>query len=812
MLASGSQLGPYQITAPLGAGGMGEVYRAKDSRLDREVAIKVLPEQFASNRDRLVRFEREAKAVAALSHPNILAIHDYGTDQGQTFAVMELLEGESLQASLSRGALPWRKAVEIALAVADGLVAAHAKGIIHRDLKPDNIFLTAGGHVKILDFGLARTAPAAASGDTPTGTYHPNQTEAGAILGTVGYMSPEQVRGREVDATSDLFSLGCVLYEMLSGQRAFARDSAVESMAAILHDEPPELSGSGNTVPLELSRVVAHCLEKNPAARFHSAHDLAFALKAILGDSTISTRPVAASGAARPSKVLWLAAACALFAALLIAGLLVVPKSRLFATKSGPGTLAPAFASLAILPLANVTRDPQCESLCEGLAEHLSGRLSQVGGLKVRPITSTMHFRDKSVDAKTVGRELDVKAVVTGRLRQENENLVIAIELVDARDNSLVWTNQYRGTRQRILDLQDDLARDLAAKLGLRLTDDEHKRLTKHDTADPEAYSLYREGVFHFNKFTPDALAIAMEYFDRALKKDPKYAAALAGKARCLILLGSIHWGPKETHPEARKLVEAALEMDETLVEAHAALGVIHLFHDWDWPAAERELKRAIAGSAWMSHNIYGFWLAAHDRLPEALASTQRAQEIDPLAAPRRAELAQCYVWMRKYDPAIAEAQKALQLDSNFFMAYGHLGIAYALSERHQEAITELQKAPNVFKGNPRVLGPLGFAYAVGGQRPQAQGVLDALKDPAKMRYGCAFAVARIHAALGEKDQAFEWLRKACEERDPFVIWLKVDPTLDNLRSDQRFDAILQEMRLSAKPTPTRSVSKGNAS
>lgn len=799
MLASGMQLGPYEILGPLGAGGMGEVYRAKDSRLERDVAIKVLPSQFAQDVARLARFEREAKSVAALSHPNILAIHDYGTEQGLTFAVMELLEGETLRGRIANGPIPWRKSVEIAAAIADGLTAAHAKGIIHRDLKPENIFLTENDWVKVLDFGLARfEPPASAPGDTPTVSFYAAATEAGAILGTVGYMSPEQVRAQRVDARSDVFSLGCVLFEMVEGERAFTGESVMDTLAAILHNDPLELVDSGKNVPLELSRLVKRCLEKRPDARCQSAPDVALALRAILSDSSFSMSNAVIAGGVRMSVMFWLLTACVLLGMATMAAFLIVPSFRNGQAGSQTSMTGLAFSSLAILPLDNVTGDSQGEPLCEGLAEHLSGRLSQVHELKVRPITSTVHYRGQSANAKTVGRELDVHAVVSGRLRQEGETLVISLELVDARDNSLVWSNQYKGNRQQILDLQDQLARDLAGQLGLKLTGDEEQRLTRRYTADPEAYLFYREAIFHLNKFTPEGLATAIEYCQRAIKKDPKYALAHAALARCHILQGTTYRGLRETFPEARKHVDLALKIDGSLPEAHTAGGVIYLFYEWNWPAAEREFKQALASDANVvsTRNMYGFWLAAMDRLPEALASIRLGQELDPLAAPRSNEVAMCYNWMRKYDQAMNEARQTLKMDPNFFLAYRELGLALTQSGRFEEAIAELHKGLNVSKRHTRILGQLGYAYAMAGQESAAQEVLEELKESAELRFGSSFALAQTYAALGELDDAFQWLQKACDERDSMVIWIKVHSNFDNLRSDPRFDVILQEMNL----------------
>jgi eukaryotic-like serine/threonine-protein kinase len=803
MLVSGSHLGRYRIMAPLGAGGMGEVYRATDSRLDRQVAIKVLPPQFVLDKDRLARFEREAKAVAALSHPNILGIHDFGTEQGQNFAVMELLEGQTLRQRMEETVLPWRKAVEIALAIADGLAAAHAKGIIHRDLKPDNIFLTADGRVKILAFGLARIEPPTLpSGDTPTNTFHPAQTEAGMILGTVGYMSPEQVRAQEVDVRSDIFSLGCVLYEMVGGEKAFARQSAIETMTAILHEEPPDLAESGKHVPLELNRLIGHCLEKSREQRFQSAHDLAYALKAVLHSSNAAERIAVPRRAAGQSSRFWIAASAMLLAVAVGSGWLLVSALRNKTAAVGITNPAHLFDSLAILPLRNVTEDPNGDPLCEGIAEQLTSSLSQVRQIKVRPITSTAHYHKQTVDAKTVGRELDVKAVVIGRLRQDGEALVISLELIDARDNSLFWSNRYTGNRQEILDLQDQLTRDLAAQLGLHLTGEDDKRITRRYTEDPEAFLLYSEGMFHWNKFTEEALATAMDCFRQAIQKDPNYAVAYSGLGRCYVLSGAIHRGPRSTHPEAKKLFLQALKLDNNLAHARSGLGSVYMFHDWDWPAAERELKQ----SAEIDLSMYGFYHAAHGRLAEAHAAIRRSQELDPLAPRKRNELAMSYNWMRRHDDAIIETEKALKLDPNFLLAYAERAHAQVDKGMFEEAISGLQAAITRGQRHCRVRGMLGYAYAKAGQTESAREVLDALKQPAPLRFGCAFAIARIHAVLGEKDQAFEWLTKACEERDSGVIWLKVDTTLDNLRSDPRFDAILQNIGLASDIVPRTSL------
>jgi TolB-like protein/Tfp pilus assembly protein PilF len=457
--------------------------------------------------------------------------------------------------------------------------------------------------------------------------------------------------------------------------------------------------------------------------------------------------------------------------------------------------------SVAVLPFENVGGDPKTEFLSDGVADQIINSLSQVRrkDLKVRPFTSVARYKGQKPDVPTFGRELHVDAIVTGKLHQQSDDLTINVALVDVRDESQFWGDTYHAKLSTILDLQDRIAREVAAHLRLQLSGEEDKRLTKRYTEDPEAYLLFREAIYHHNKLTEDGLRTAIEYCERALKKDTNYALARAVMGRCYVALGSIHQGPLRTYPEARKHLDMALKRDDTLGDAHSALGVIHMFHDWDWPSAEREVKRAIDLQAsvppWGPVTYYGFYLAAMDRLPEALASTRRGQERDPLAPAPWMQVAQCHNWMGQYDEAIAEAKKALELDPGYFLARAELGLAYTQKGMPQEAIVELMGL-DLGKGHPWNRGVLGYAHAKAGQTVEARRVLEELKKLAESRYGCAFPIVRIHAGLGEKDEAFKWLQKACDERDPHVIWIKIDPTLENLRSDPRFAEILKEMRL----------------
>jgi serine/threonine-protein kinase len=762
MLAVGTQLGPYQILAPLGAGGMGEVYRARHSRLEREVAIKVLSEDVARDEHRLARFEREAKAVAALSHPNIVAIHDYGTEQGVSFAAMELLEGETLRARVANAALPWRKAVEIGVAVADGLAAAHAKGIIHRDLKPENLFLTGDGQVKILDFGLARVQPPSQTG-AETGSYHPAETDPGTILGTVGYMAPEQVRGQAADARSDIFAFGCVLYEMVTGQRPFGRPSSAETQAAILRDEPPSLTHAGKRVPLEVERVVGHCLEKNPEERFQSARDLAFALRATLSDSGIGkssplAQPVQRKPQRRRRKVI---------------------------------------QALAVLPLVNTSADARVEYLSDGITESIIHTLSHFPKLRVMARSTVFRYKGQSVDPQAVGGELAVQAVVTGKVSLLGDRLTVGIELVDVGDGSLLWGEQYNRKLADLLSIQEEISKEITENLRLKLTGAEKKFLTKRHTEDSDAYQLYLKGRYFWNKRTADGLNKAITCFEQAIAKDPSYALAYAGLADAHNNRGSYSIVPAQNaFPQAKAAAFKALELDEAFAEAHVSLAFAQFMFDWDWSGAGKEFQRALelnAGYA-NAHHWYAWYLLAIGQLQEALTEMKRARELDPLSLPINTNIGFVYYFARQYDEAIEQFRKALEMDANFAEAHRGLGETFEQKAMGAEAVAELRQLRILSGGSTESLGHLGHAYAVAGKRADAKEVLAELARLSKRQYVSAHDIASIYTALGENAQAFRWLEKAYKEHSYRLAWLKVDPKLDSLRADPRFADLMRRM------------------
>ena len=757
-LSPSSRLGPYEILAPLGAGGMGEVYRAKDTRLGREVAVKVLPEHLARNPEALARFEREAKAVAALSHPNILALYDVGADQGIHYAVTELLEGETLRARLGRSPLPWRRAVDTGIALADGLSAAHSKAIVHRDLKPENIFLTSDGRTKILDFGLARWTP-------PVSDAAATETEPGTVMGTLGYMSPEQVRGAPTDARTDIFSLGCVLYEMAAGRRAFASGSAADTMSAILNSDPPSLSD----VPAELDQLVSHCLEKNLAQRFQSAGDLAFALRSV-GTPRIGSR-------LRPA--LWIAAALAVLVAAVSLYWLVGRKE--------------AVEALAVLPFVNVGGDPNTEYLSDGITENLINDLSRLPRLRVSARSVVFRYKGREADPQKAGRDLGVGVVLTGRVVQRGENLNIQADLMKVADASQLWGRQYERKFSDLIAVQEEIAREVSEKLRLRPVQ------AKRYTENTEAYQLYLKGRYYWNRGTGETVKRAVEHFQQAIDKDPNYALAWSGLAESYAVYDTYRVLPaQEAMPRAKEAARKAIDLDETLAEPHAALGYVKTYYDWDWPGAEKELKRALELNPLYAtaHNWYSLYLESVGRPEEAVAASRRAQEIEPLSLIIMSVVGRHLVAARRYDQAIEQLRKVLDLDPNFGRAHWFLGLAYEQKAMYPEAIATFRKGLSLTGGEATILGSLGHAYGVSGNRAEAQKALAELLEQSKTRYVAPLDMGFVYLGLGDRDKALEWFEKGYEDHSSYIPAAAVDPRLDSIRGEPRFQNLLRRMGL----------------
>jgi TolB-like protein/Tfp pilus assembly protein PilF len=790
MLAPGTRLGPYEILGPIGAGGMGEVYRARDSRLEREVAIKVLPDHLAEDSTALARFEREAKAVAALSHPNILAIHDFGTYERTAVAVMELLEGETLRDRLTRERLPWRTTVEIGAAIADGLFAAHSKGIVHRDLKPENLFLISDGRVKILDFGLALVAPVA-SATTETRPYQPALTDPGMIMGTVGYMSPEQVRGRSIDARSDLFSLGCILYEMATGRRAFARDTIADALAAILHDEPPWPPGSG--APPGLYGVIRCCLDKDPEKRFASARDVAVALRSV-SDGPIPSRLGRWTSSRLATPALGIAAG------LMLLGAIWAAVSRFPGSKPEPRPVGitegqDGIRSLAVLPFVYQGGDPDSEFLGDGVPMSLVNSLSGVGELQVRPFSSASAFRgEAAADPAGVGRKLGVQAVLTGTIRKRGDELFIACELVDVRTNAVLPSGEpYRHKLRDLFLLQEELAHAIADRLRLRLSGDARRELGKRPTENREAYRFFVLGRREAEERTTPGLLKSIEYYRQAIQKDPGYALAHAGIADSYIQLGFDSMSGAQAFGEVKKYATEAIRLDPALAEAHVSMGTYHLLFEWNWEDAKKELDEAIN----LNRNCadaYHFSCHYHEtlgRTADAVKLMEHAVNLDPASPVHRTELGWAYVHARDFERAIREFLKVRASDPGYVLASLYLGEAYALASRHAEAVEELVALKEREKDWPIAVMEVGYAYAASGQREELTKILKELKGLSERQYVSPFNMAAIFVADGRRDVAFDWLDKAVEQRDPYLALLKVDPRFDGLRTHPRYAELL---------------------
>ena len=793
MLTVGTKLNHYKILAKLGAGGMGEVYRAEDSRLGREVAIKVLPESLAEDAESLNRFEREARALASLSHPNILTIYDVGVDQGIHFAVMELLKGTTLRDYIGKTGLPWKKLVEIATSIAAGLFAAHSKGIIHRDLKPENIFLTVDGGLKILDFGLARTEKSNSSS-----TNNPNileelnkqpaikhsqnsiatsivtlqlsendllivdtnkplsrnnssawevETAPGVILGTVPYMSPEQIRGDSIDTRSDIFSFGSICYEMLTGETPFYRDNPAKTMVAILKDNPPELNKLDSLIPLELKEIILCCLKKEREDRFSSVSEIIKELKQ-LDNAEIKPKTI---------------------------------------------------DSLVILPLINVNTDAELDYLCDGITESIINIMSRLPKLRVIARTTAFRYKNKEVDPETIAKELNVGALLTGRVLQRNEQLTIQVELVDFSSNYQLWGEHYHRKNTDIFVLQEEIAKQVSKKLKLKLSSKEKQGLKNRSTSNMEAYQLYLRGRFYWNKRTEEDFVKAIGYFEQAITLDPKYSLAYSGLADCYNMLYS--YGvltPKEATLKGRSAIIKALELDPTSAEAHTSFAYLLEQYDYDWAGAEAKLKTAIKYNPNypVAHHWYAILLMSMGRLEESLKEIKLAQKLDPLSLIINGGVSWMYYLARQYDKALEQCHLTLEMEPNFGRTYYFLGAVYEQQGRYDEAIKALQTGVELSKGSLLTLRDLAHTYAISGNTVEAEKILKHFNELSKQRYIAPSYQAIIYVGLGKKNLALTWLEKAFQDRSYWMTLLNVDPRLDNLRNEPRFIKLLKQIGL----------------
>jgi len=784
---SSRTFGRYHILSKIGEGGMGEVYRAHDQRLDREVAIKVLPEEVASDPDRLKRFEREVRAVASLNHPNILAIHDFGTDDDVSYAVMELLDGETLREVISRGGVTPTKAVEYARTIADGLAAAHDKDIVHRDLKPDNVFLTRSGHIKILDFGLAKLQREQQdlTTESPTATL---ETSTGVLMGTVPYMSPEQVRGDACDQRTDIFALGTMLYEMLCGQRPFAGNSMMEVASSILSKDPEPISSVAPDVAPALANVVMRCLEKRPDDRFSSARDLSMTLGAMdSGPSTVAPQEKSVIEKRWPHIL-------AVVIATVIALLVIFPPEALF-DRLGDAPSTSPIRSIAVLPLDNLSGDPGQEYFADGMTEALIADLAKIRALKVISRTSVMRYKGTTTPLPEIAAELGVDAVVEGSVMRAGDRVRITAQLIEAATDQHLWAENYERDMTDILSLQGEVARAIAREIRIALTPQEEERLTITEAVDPESYEAYLMGQYQLKKETVEGARAALPHFEEAIARDPDNALAYAGLAEVYGGWGRIFGSAEEAEAKAEAAALKALELDDTLAEAHFALAYVKFYAQWDWQAAGREFERALELNPNLSeaHHNYAHLLWTVGRSEEGEFENLRYIELDP-QWPRPYECMGFHLGIaRQYERAVGYFLQGLEIDPTYYYGYTGLGDAYVQLGNLEEAAAAYRTALGLSE-DPMSLAALGLAYveAISGNGSGARQTLDRLE--AKGAGVSSVFVTAVYGALGDRDEAFVWLERGFREKDVNMILIRRHPWLDPLRGDPRFDDIVRRM------------------
>ena len=773
----GKTVSHYRILERLGEGGMGVVYKAEDLTLGRTIALKFLPPELTRDAAAKERFKHEARAASALDHPNICTIHEINeTDDDQMFIAMACYEGETLKKKIERGPMDLDQAVRIAIQVGEGLAKAHSLGIVHRDIKPANVMITGDNVAKILDFGLAKLAGQV------------RLTKTSSTLGTVAYMSPEQAGGKEVDSRTDIWSLGVVLYEMIAARLPFKGEHEQAMMYSILNEDPAPLVSLRSEAPKEVLPILGKALAKEPGRRYQHMSEMLADLKSCEKKLEVAS---AASEAAKPrwtkKRQLYLSAGLAV-----IIGLFVVGKIYLFPPPRGP------IDSIAVLPLQNLSGDPNQEYFSDGMTEALITELQKIRSLRVISRTSVMRYKKAQKLLPEIARELNVRAVVEGSVLREGDNVRVNVQLIQASPEKHLWAENFDRTMKSILALQSDVAQAIAREIRVVVTPDEQKRMASSRSVNPEAHEAYLKGRFYWNKRRGEDLKTAIGYFDQAIEKDPSYATAYAGLASTYVLLPEYAGlPPKEIMPKAEAAATKALELDSTLAEAHAVLGLIRYEFDWDWAGAESEFKRAIEldPNYPTAHHWYSSLLSRFGRFDEALSESKRALELDPLSLVINENVGAILSSTGQFDKAIDQLKRALELDPNFSATHLDLGTTYARQGKYDEAIAEFRKVRELVGGGPFGLANLGYCYARVGKKSAAVKILNELFEFSKHGYSVSAEIASIYYGLGDKEKGFEWAEKAYQEREVRLVFLAAVAVSDStLRSDQRLIALLNKI------------------
>jgi serine/threonine protein kinase/Tfp pilus assembly protein PilF len=783
----GRSVGPYRIDRLLGAGGMGEVYCGWDTRLQRAVALKFISKEYMNDAAALDRFQREARAASALSHPNICVVHDLGDLDDRPYIAMEYLEGQTLRAAMSGGALPLNTALEYAAQILQGLAAAHRKGVVHRDLKPENLWITHEGRVKILDFGLAKVDDPIKQSESGAAT------EPGRMMGTVGYMSPEQIRGHPVDHRTDLFAFGAILHEMVAGQRPFHAATAVDTISAILNQDPPVLPHYG------VNQLVRRCLEKDAGLRFQSADDIALALNQIPAPPPTAfeadqsfTLPKDSGKQSRR----WLLGAGA--TAITTAAAVTLWK---WPPRRWPGSLFgvhPRITRLAVLPLANLSNDTEQEYFADGMTDILIANLAEISSLHVISRMSVMQFKGTRKPLPEIAKELGVDAVITASVMKSGQRVRITAQLVDGSTDQHIWANSYERDVSDVLAMQGEVARAIADEVQAHLTPPEALRLSRNRKVRPAALDAYLLGRHHWDLFTLESLLKSIEYFEQATEIDPDYAAAYSGIAEAwsgLFFMGARPF--EEAIAKARPAAAKALLLDDSSAEAHHAMAVVY-YHEWKWKEAEIENDKAIAVNPnYSTSYVLTTNICRHlGRADESIVAAKKGLQVDPLAMITNQMLANAYLNARKYDLAIVQYEKSLELHPNNPTLLYHLGWAYVYTRAYEKGMNAIVNSLALEGEDPRLSPDLAFINGLIGKKVEARKTLARVMDLARTYRVSPGLIAIIHIALDHRQQALTWLEKAYAQHSPMMAWLKVDPRFDSLRQEPRFQALMRHVGL----------------